>query len=86
MAGYEVRVSGPDDVLEFDDELVALRQANGINKTYLQDRMRNPDSEVLCVATVHQKGAQMWQHDETGRLCESVGCPGGRWGLVSNAK
>ena len=39
---YEMRVSGPDDVICFRDELEALRLANSINKQYLQDRIANP--------------------------------------------
>lgn len=51
---YEVRISGPDDVIVFSDELEAHQRANEINKQYLQDHAENPDKEVLCVATVHE--------------------------------
>lgn len=51
---YEMRVAGPDDVVVFSDELEALQRANEVNKQYLQDRMTHPDSEVLCIATVHE--------------------------------
>ena len=51
---YEMKVAGPDDVVVFSDELEALQRANDVNKQYLQDRMNHPDSEVLCVATVHE--------------------------------
>lgn len=50
---FVVHVAGPDDVERFADELEAHRRANTINKTYLADRLENPDDEVLCVATVH---------------------------------
>ncbi|GAB4059135.1 hypothetical protein [Uliginosibacterium sediminicola] len=50
---FEVRIAGPDDVIVFSDEIEALRRANEVNKTYLEERLRNPESEVLCVATVH---------------------------------
>jgi hypothetical protein len=50
---FEMRVAGPDDVHWFSDELDALRHANSINKQYLADRLKHPDDEVLCVATVH---------------------------------
>lgn len=52
MKTYEMRVAGPDDVIVFSDELEALQRANEVNKAYLTDRAANPDSEVLCVATV----------------------------------
>lgn len=50
---FEVRIAGPDDVVRFDDELAAHRHANSVNATYLADRLKHPDDEVLCVATVH---------------------------------
>ena len=50
---FELRVAGPDDVVTYDDELVALRNANAINKQYLADCAAHPGHEVLCVATVH---------------------------------
>lgn len=50
---FELRIAGPDDVVTYDDELVALRNANAINKQYLADRASHPEQEVLCVATVH---------------------------------
>lgn len=49
---YRLHIAGPDDIRDFDDELEALKEANAVNKLYLQDRLKNPDSEVLCVATV----------------------------------
>lgn len=52
---FEVRVAGPDDLIPFGDELAAHRCANATNKAYLADRLAHPDSEVLCVATVHQR-------------------------------
>ena len=54
----EVRIAGHDDVIPFTDELEAYRCANGINQIYLADRLKNPDREVLCVATVHPKAPQ----------------------------
>lgn len=53
MPTFEVRVAGPDDVFSYSDELFALRHANSVNQAYLADRAKHPDSEVLCVATVH---------------------------------
>lgn len=50
---FELRIAGPDDVVTYDNELVALRNANAINKQYLNDRAAHPEQEVLCVATVH---------------------------------
>ena len=50
---FELRIAGPDDVVTYDDELVALRNANAINKQFLADRAAHPEHEVLCVATVH---------------------------------
>lgn len=50
---FTVHVAGPDDVVPFHDELEAHRYANSVNATYLADRLKNPESEVLCVATVH---------------------------------
>ena len=50
---FSVHVAGPDDVRHFRDELDAHRYANAVNATYLADRLKNPDDEVLCVATVH---------------------------------
>lgn len=50
---FELRIAGPDDVVTYDDELVALRNANAINKQYLTDCAAHPGNEVLCVATVH---------------------------------
>lgn len=55
MKIFEVRIAGPDDVIVFSDELEAHQRANEINKMYLQDRLKNPDEEVLCVATVHER-------------------------------
>ncbi len=52
-AAFEVRIAGPDDVIQNADELEALRCANKVNIEYLADRLKNPDNEVLCVATVH---------------------------------
>ena len=56
MTIFEVRVAGPDDVVTYDDELVALRNANAINKQYVADCLAHPDpmEQVLCVATVHE--------------------------------
>jgi len=51
---FELRIAGPDDVIVFRDELEALRVANQINKQYLDDREAHPNSEVMCVATVHE--------------------------------
>lgn len=51
---FEMRISGPDEVLVFGDELEALRRANEVNKIYLADRAKNPNDEVLYVATVHE--------------------------------
>ena len=50
---FTVHVAGPDDVVPFHDELEAHRYANSVNATYLADRLKNPENEVLCVATVH---------------------------------
>ena len=50
---YRLHIAGPDDVLDFGDELSALRAANVINRDYLRDRAAHPESEVLCVATVN---------------------------------
>jgi len=50
---FEVHIAGPDDVIQFSDELAAYRHANAINKAYLADRAKNPDNEVLYIATVH---------------------------------
>jgi hypothetical protein len=50
---FEVRIAGPDDVITFDDELVALRNANAVNKQFLADCLAHPDDHVMCVATVH---------------------------------
>lgn len=50
---FEVRIAGPDNVITYDDELVALRTANAVNKRYLADCLAHPDAHVLCVATVH---------------------------------
>ncbi|HET8695002.1 MAG TPA: hypothetical protein VFM33_10080 [Aquabacterium sp.] len=50
---WEVRISGPDDVLTLDAEIDALRQANEINKAFVADCLKNPDDHVLCVATVN---------------------------------
>ena len=55
LMSFIVHVAGPDDVMRFNDELVAHRHANEINKTYLADRLKNPNSEVLCVATVRRE-------------------------------
>ena len=55
---WEMRIAGPDDVLVFSDELEALQRTNEVNKQYLADRLTHPDSEVLCVATVHRVDAQ----------------------------
>lgn len=52
---WEVRVAGPDDVIACATELEAHRMANATNKLYLADRLKNPDNEVLCVATVHER-------------------------------
>lgn len=49
---YELHIAGPDDVHTFEDELVALRQANTINQGYLKRRLQWGDDEPLCVATV----------------------------------
>lgn len=58
---WEMRIAGPDDVLVFSDELEALQRANEVNKQYLADRLKHPDNEVLCVATVHCVDAQRAQ-------------------------
>lgn len=50
---FTVHVAGPDDAVPFHDELEAHRYANSVNATYLADRLKNPENEVLCVATVH---------------------------------
>ncbi len=61
MTLFEVRVAGPDDVVTYDDELVALRNANAINKQFLADCLKHPDpmDQVLCVATVHEVEGEM---------------------------
>lgn len=51
---YEMHVAGPDDVIDYDDELVALREANAINKLYLQNREKRGDDAPLMVATVSE--------------------------------
>lgn len=50
---WEVRIAGPDDVLTLDSEIDALRQANEVNKAFVEDCLKNPDDHVLCVATVN---------------------------------
>lgn len=50
---WEMRIAGPDDVLVFSSQLEALHRANEVNKQYIADRLKHPDNEVLCVATVH---------------------------------
>lgn len=71
---YQVHIAGPDDIEEYKDELVALRVANDINKLYLQDREKNPDSEVLFVATVRRlktdvRDMNMSDESETCAFC-----------------
>ena len=54
---FEVHVAGPDDVHRFTDELAAYRFANSVNLTYLDDLLKHPGNEVLCLATVHGRAA-----------------------------
>jgi hypothetical protein len=50
---YRVLVAGPDDVIDFDNEIEALRYANIINKVSLEDNAKHPAEQwVLCIATV----------------------------------
>ncbi len=50
---YEVRVAGPDDVHQFSSEILALREANKINRLHVDDCLKHPNDHVLCVAVVH---------------------------------
>ena len=50
-----LHIAGPDDVLEIADEVEALRQANEINKLYLQQRLKDGDNAPLLIATVLTK-------------------------------
>lgn len=52
QAKYEMHVAGPDDIIEFDNELDALREANAINKLYLEKRMEHGENSPLMLATV----------------------------------
>ena len=51
---YEVRISGPDDVIVFTDELEAHQRANEINKQYLQHRAEMKNKVAPYIATVHE--------------------------------
>lgn len=55
---FEVRITGSDDVMPFSDEMEAHRAANTINTMDVADRLENLGREVLCVATVHQRGVK----------------------------
>lgn len=52
---YEMHIAGPDDVIEFASELKALREANQINKLYLEQRLKRGDNAPLLIATVSEK-------------------------------
>jgi len=52
---YRVHVVGPDDIVDFDSEIDALREANAINKVYIQQGAAHGwENSVLCVAYVYQ--------------------------------
>jgi hypothetical protein len=71
---FEVRIAGPDDVITYDDELVALRNANAVNKQFLNDCLANPDDHVMCVATVH--AVEVPNAEITGRTLAQNGTDG----------
>lgn len=52
---YILHIAGPDDIREIEDETEALREANAVNKLYLQQRLRHGDDTPLLVATVMTK-------------------------------
>lgn len=49
---YQMHIAGPDDVIEYGSEIEALREANVINKLYLEKRDQYGDDAPLMVATV----------------------------------
>lgn len=55
MTDYVIHIAGPDDVIDQPDELTALREANTINKLYLQERIKHGDETPLLIATVRTK-------------------------------
>ncbi len=52
---YEVHINGPDDLLYFDDEIKALREANTINKIYVEQHAIHGVTTPFVVATVSKK-------------------------------
>lgn len=55
MTGFVVHIIGPDDVIDYPDEITALREANAVNKLYLQQLLKHGDDMPLCVAIVKTK-------------------------------
>ena len=54
-AQFILHIAGPDDVMEFADEIEALKEANAINKLYLQKLLEMGDNTPLLLATVTRK-------------------------------
>lgn len=54
MSKFEMHVAGPDDIVDFDDELEALKKANDINKAYLHLRTGREDVYPFLMATVSE--------------------------------